>query len=82
MSTFFITQDLSIGGFSGAPVFDTRLPYSSENVGLFVQVGSEPRIVGLVHGTLSENTGGKLGATVPSFVILQVLEQAAAQPPR
>ena len=76
MSTFFITQDPSVGGFSGAPVFDTGLPYSAENVGLSVQVGAEPRIVGLVHGTLSDSTAGKLGAIVPAFIILEVLEQA------
>ena len=44
MSTFFITQDPSVGGFSGAPVFDTRLPYSAENTGLSVEVGRDPRM--------------------------------------
>jgi len=82
LSTFFVTQDPSVGGFSGAPVFDTGLPYSTENVGLSVRVGAEPRIVGLVHGTLSDNTGGKLGAIVPAFIILEVLEQARSESPR
>lgn len=81
MSTFFVTQDPSVGGFSGAPVFDTRLPYSSERAALDLrQVGSEPRIVGLVHGTLSDQTGGKFGAIVPGFIILEVLEQARSRP--
>lgn len=82
ISTFFVTQDPSVGGFSGAPVFDTRLPYSTENVGLSVQLGAEPRIVGLVHGTLSDNTGGKFGAIVPAFIILEVLERARSAPPK
>lgn len=81
-SIFFVTQDPSIGGFSGAPVFDTRLPYSTENVGLFSQVGAEPRIVGLVHGTLSDNTGGKLGAIVPAFIILEVLNRVQCASPK
>ena len=82
MSIFFVTQDPSVGGFSRAPVFDTRLPYSTENVGLSVQVGAEPRIVGLVHGTLSDNTGGKLGTIVPAFFILKALEQTAPASPK
>jgi len=82
MSIFFVTQDPSVGGFSGAPVFDTRLPYSTENVGLHVQMGVEPRIVGLMHGTLSDNTGGKFGAIVPSFAILEVLKQAGLTSPK
>ena len=78
MSTFFVTQDPSVGGFSGAPVFDTRLPHSTGNIGLSVQVGLEPRIVGLVHGTLSDNTGGKFAAIVPAFIIGELLERAKA----
>lgn len=82
VSIFFVTQDPSVGGFSGAPVFDTRLPYSTEHVGLLSQVGAEPRIVGLVHGTLSDNTGGKLGAIVPAFVILEVLNRVECASPK
>jgi trypsin-like peptidase len=79
-SIFFITQDPSVGGFSGAPVFDTRLPHATENTGLAIEVGRDPRIVGLVHGTLPDDTGGKLGAIVPSFLILEVLATLAARP--
>jgi hypothetical protein len=75
ISPFFITQDPSIGGFSGAPLFDTRLPYSSATAIINLKMGSGPRIVGLVHGTLSDSTGGKMGAIVPAFLILETLEQ-------
>jgi len=75
ISPFFITQDPSIGGFSGAPLFDTRLPYSTATTALQIEVGGEPRIVGLVHGTLSDSTGGKMGAIVPAFLILETLDQ-------
>lgn len=71
-ATFFITQDPSIGGFSGAPVFDLGLPYS-EN-GTFTLQPSNIRILGLVHGTLSDNTGGKLGAVVPAAYICELLK--------
>lgn len=76
MATFFVIQDPSIGGFSGAPLFDTRMPYSKVNVGILVEMGLEPRVLGLVHGTISDNTGGKLGAIVPAFLIIEALEGA------
>src|SRR5436309_12687982 len=49
----------SIGGFSGAPVFLLPQPFFTE--GKFSIPGSNnPAIcVGLVHGTLSDSTGGK-----------------------
>jgi hypothetical protein len=49
---------------------------------MLIEMGVEPRIVGLVHGTLSDSTGGKMGAIVPSFLILETLEQVGtASPP-
>jgi hypothetical protein len=75
---FFITQDPSIGGFSGAPVFDTGLPYSSDEAGMVLR----PKIlqlVGIVHGTLSDNTGGKLGAVTPAHLLLELLHNVRSR---
>lgn len=36
-------------------------------------------VVGLVHGTLSDDTGGKMGAIVPSYYILEAIEQFEEQ---
>jgi len=80
VSSFFISQDPSVGGFSGAPLFDTRLPYSTANTGIQVEMGLTPRIVGLVHGTLVDDTGGKLGAIVPAFLILEAIEKGNGPP--
>lgn len=74
-SIFFIIQDPSIGGFSGAPLFDTGLPYSTEKAAIYFDK-REVRIVGLVHGTISDNTGGKMGAIVPSYYIVETLSKA------
>lgn len=71
-TTFFITQDPSAGGFSGAPVFDMRLPIQSTST--LSIIGAPPRIVGIVHGTLSDRTGGKLGAICPSFLIKELID--------
>ena len=72
-SVFFITQDPSVGGFSGGPVFDRRLPYN-ESGGMVIMSG-DPKLVGLVHGTLPDNTGGKFGAIVPGYLILETINK-------
>jgi hypothetical protein len=74
---FFLTQDPSIGGFSGAPIFDTGLPLQIDNVEYFRP--SMALVVGLVHGTLSDDTGGEMGAIVPSYHILETIEQFEEQ---
>ena len=71
---FFITQDPSTGGFSGAPVFDTGLPYSSDKAALVVR-SKMLQLVGIVHGTLSDKTGGKLGAITPAHLLLELFRK-------
>jgi hypothetical protein len=69
----FLLDNPSIGGFSGAPVF--LLPSAhAQGGGLVFSAGTF--CVGLVHGTLSDSTGGKLAAIVPVAFITEVLEQA------
>lgn len=70
---FFITQDPSIGGFSGAPVVDTGAPYARGSA--MVWRTAKPRLVGIVHGTLSDNTGGKLAAITPAHLLLELVVQ-------
>ena len=71
---YFITQDPSVGGFSGGPVFDRRLPYT--DTGKMIIVSGKPKLVGLVHGTLPDKTGGKFGAMVPGYLILETINKA------
>ena len=73
-SIFFITQDPSVGGFSGGPVFDRRLPYAES--GRMTIVSGNPKLVGLVHGTISDNTGGKFGAIVPGYLVLETINRS------
>jgi Trypsin-like peptidase domain len=70
-ATFFVLDKPSIGGFSGAPVFLTPGPFDSG--GNLVLQPSLRTVVGLVHGTISDNTGGKLAAVVPSKFIRDAL---------
>jgi len=73
LATFFVTQDPSVGGFSGAPVFDMMLPLQTQSKLSFR--GGKPKIIGIVHGTLKDKTGGKFGAIVPSYQIIELLSE-------
>lgn len=79
-ANFYFLDSPSIGGFSGAPVF--MLPgavVSSAGIGFTSPAGF---CVGLVHGTLPDESGGKLAAIVPVFYITQTLEKAFARSPK
>src|SRR5206468_6794441 len=56
-ATFFVMQDPSIGGDSGAPVIDTGGP---RRAGQGLVLSAPTIVVGLVHGTLPDQTGGKV----------------------
>lgn len=70
-TTFFILDDPSVAGFSGAPVYAlSEVSYGG------VAFGTGPfACLGLVHGTLSDKTGGKFAAIVPSYFILDIIDQ-------
>ena len=70
-TTFFILDDPSTAGFSGAPVYaqsEVRYGGVGFGVGPFA-------CLGLVHGTIRDNTGGKFAAIVPSYFITQTIER-------
>lgn len=71
-ATFFILQNPAMGGYSGAPVIDVSL----YQFGAVSTTGGGTRLFGLVHGTLSDDTGGKLAAVVPSAFIIEAIQQA------
>jgi len=63
--TFFILQNPTIGGYSGCPVFDVSIM----RLGAMTTTGSGTLCHGITHGTLSDETGGKLAAVTPSYYI-------------
>jgi hypothetical protein len=73
-SEFFILDSPSVGGFSGSPVFVLPATYNDGNKTIFS--GPAMYCVGLVHGTISDATGGKFAAVVPSAHIAQLIESA------
>ena len=64
LSTFFLLDAPSIPGISGGPVFSVP---SIFNNGKF-------RLEGLVHGVITDQTGGKLAAIVPSKFIMETIK--------
>lgn len=75
-SEFFILDSPSVGGFSGSPVFILPATYNDGNKTIFS--GPVMYCVGLVHGTISDSTGGKFAAVVPSAHIAQLIETSLA----
>jgi len=68
--TFFILQDPSIGGYSGCPVFDL----SVVKVGAITTTGCGTVCYGITHGTISDQTGGKMAAVTPSYYVHDLME--------
>lgn len=75
-ATFFVLDKPSVGGFSGGPVFLMPGPFASGGALVFTEVPAQTLVVGLVHGTFFDNTGGKLAAIVPSKFIRDTILQA------
>lgn len=70
ITEFFLMDDPSISGFSGAPVLElpTQLVYGEKSVHVVTI-----ELMGLVHGTISEKNGGGFAAVTPSKFITETI---------
>jgi hypothetical protein len=75
-AVFFLLDNASIGGFSGAPLFLIPNPYSSGGAMVFPATSRGASCVGLINATISDDTGGKMAAVTPSMYILETIEKA------
>ncbi len=73
-TTFLIMEDPTVQGFSGAPVY----ALSTVSLGGVAFGTGRFACIGLVHGTLSDNTGGKFAAVVPAYFIIQTIDKFEA----
>ncbi len=71
-ASFFILDDPSVAGFSGAPVFKL----SSVKIGVMSSGQGAFNCVGIVHGTFNDPTGGKFAAILPAFYIAETIDMA------
>lgn len=69
VSDFFCLENPAMGGYSGGPIFD--LGYLSTPV--MRQSYGETTLLGFVHGTYSDQTGGKIALVTPSYYLKDII---------
>jgi len=68
-SDFFTLENPSVGGYSGGPVFD--LGYIIVGA---MTTNTGPTIChGIMHGTISDTTGGKIAAVTPCSYVKDII---------
>ncbi len=70
-STFFCLENPSVGGYSGCPVFD--LGYSTN--GVMTITKDKTRCYGIMHGTMKDDTGGKIALVTPAYYLADIIPQ-------
>jgi S1-C subfamily serine protease len=68
-SDFFTLENPSVGGYSGGPVFD--LGYIV--VGAMTTTTGPTKCLGIMHGTIADDTGGKIAAVTPCSYVAALL---------
>lgn len=68
-SDFFCMENPSVGGYSGGPVFD--LGY--EKIGCAMTTKEMTQMHGIIHGTMSDNTGGKIALVTPMYYLIDLI---------
>lgn len=68
-SDFFCLENPSVGGYSGCPVFD--LGY--ETNGIMTTTREKTWCHGFMHGTMSDDTGGKIAMVTPAFYLKDII---------
>ncbi len=67
---YYILDDPSVSGFSGAPVLELPGAFSFGSGQIIVNA---KRCVGLMSGTIKDNTGGKFALVIPSKYIIDTI---------
>ncbi len=69
LSDFFCLENPACGGYSGGPVMDLSY-FQRECV---IMTGEGTKCHGIVHGTMSDQTGGKIALVTPCFYLKDLL---------
>jgi hypothetical protein len=65
IQTFFALENPSVGGYSGCPVVDLSI----FKAGSMATYGDGTCFYGVMHGTISDDTGGKIALVTPSYYV-------------
>ena len=68
-SDFFCLENPSVGGYSGGPVFD--LGY--QIMGALTTQKEKTIMHGIVHGTMTDDTGGKIALITPMYYLNDII---------
>ena len=74
-STFFVLENPSIGGYSGCAIYDL----SVHKLRAVTTTGDGTMGYGFMHGTVSDDTGGKLALVTPSHYLHQLIDLCLAR---
>lgn len=69
-SEFLCLENPSVGGDSGGPVFDLGYKIIGS---IKTSTGGKTRLFGIMHGTLQDNTGGKIAAVTPIHYLTDLI---------
>ncbi len=69
LSDFFCLENPSVGGYSGGPVFDMGY----EKMGTMMATKEKTILHGIVHGTMSDDTGGKIAMITPMSYVKDLI---------
>lgn len=75
---YYLLDRPSVQGYSGAPAFQVPGVFDR---GTNLVVGKDLILVGVIAGSLSDNTGGKLGVAIPPQFIAELFDRACAVRP-
>ena len=73
LTDFYLLDDPSISGFSGAPVLElpTQLIYGKESIHIYTI-----ELIGIVHGSINDKNGGGFAAITPSKYIIETINNS------
>ena len=66
---FLCLENPSVGGYSGGPIFDLGIM----KIGVMKSSQGPTRLIGIMHGTISDNTGGKIAALTPALYLKDII---------
>lgn len=67
---FLCLENPSVGGYSGGPIFD--LGYVTD--GNVVSSSGETKLIGIMHGTIFDDTGGKIAMITPAWFLKDLID--------
>ncbi len=69
IANFICLENPSVGGYSGGPILDLGIMH----VGVMTSSTGPTRLIGIMHGTMIDNTGGKIAVFSPAKYIKDLI---------